>query len=324
MVLGFMGILYGFLTISFYDGEGLLIAENEYHCDLNQFNNGDEYLQSLKGVYSISNVTINDYYNTNANYDDTSRNDTFTLCDNNNVDASLIDRIDISLNYWDDDNYDNPTLVNYGVIYSFDIDRHAYTHNGYEDYLLDFTLIGGNWWTYRVNHNMLLSPYCAYRHGANIYHSTGEGISSIFYDTYMNDNTCSSLVASSGTCKFGVSIHLLGDTDLSDNSSLYSSGYNTGYNDGFNAGYNEGETDGTYAGYEDGYLYGYDIGFNEGENTANTYTFGNLFKSIVDTPIWFLQSLFGFSLFGQGETLMGIITSLITALIVIALVKKVF
>lgn len=108
------------------------------------------------------------------------------------------------------------------------------------------------------------------------------------------------------------------------NSTSYQEGYDVGHTDGYQAGQLQGFTEGQSRGYEDGYAYGYEIGYDEGVNDSNTYTFGNLFKSIVDTPIWFLQSLFGFSLFGEGETLIGIITSLITVLIVIALIKKVF
>ena len=104
----------------------------------------------------------------------------------------------------------------------------------------------------------------------------------------------------------------------------YNNGYDQGANDGYFDGYSAGNTAGVDAGYTAGQVAGYNAGYNDGVNTANQYSFDNLFKSIVDTPIWFLQSIMGFELFGTGTSLIAIVTSLVTLCLLIMLIKKVF
>lgn len=103
-------------------------------------------------------------------------------------------------------------------------------------------------------------------------------------------------------------------------------GYNTGYDDGFVTGYDAGNSEGYVTGYndgvEDGYTDGYSNGYHNGLGMASQGDFNTLFAAIADTPIRFLRGLFSFDLFGI--SVLSIVLSLITGLVVLYLVKKVW
>lgn len=113
--------------------------------------------------------------------------------------------------------------------------------------------------------------------------------------------------------------------------------YADGYESGYNNGYNDGNSDGSLEGYDNGYREGYDEGkddgldlgrlqgYNEGyvagaQSTGNP-SFMGLFTSIADTPILMIRRLFGFEIFGTSA--LAVVFSLLTAFIIIKIVKKV-
>ena len=98
--------------------------------------------------------------------------------------------------------------------------------------------------------------------------------------------------------------------------------YQDGYNLGYETGYSNGFTNGETSGYQNGYNTGYNTGLSDGLNMAQTSNFNSLFNAIADTPVLFMRSLFGFELFGMN--VFAIIMSLITGLIVIYVIKKVW
>lgn len=113
-----------------------------------------------------------------------------------------------------------------------------------------------------------------------------------------------------------------------DFDSVYTNGYNTGYtygnSDGYRTGYTEGvnsvDTQSYYLdGVNTGYWNGYAVGYQEGA-TAPTYTFGELFGSIADTPVLIIRGLFDFDFFGIN--LMTVVLSMFTALIALYIVRK--
>ena len=100
-------------------------------------------------------------------------------------------------------------------------------------------------------------------------------------------------------------------------------GYNSGFEEGYNQGYYDGRSDVGDAytnGYNNGYDNGRQVGFNEGVESAETYTFSNLFGSIADTPIIVVRSLFDFDLFVT--SMLTVVLSLFTALILFYLLRK--
>ena len=112
----------------------------------------------------------------------------------------------------------------------------------------------------------------------------------------------------------------IGSYMLDDPNYFYS--YQEGYYDGRADGYIEGQTYGESIGYQSGYTTGYNTGLSDGLNMAQTSNFNSLFNAIADTPVVFMRSLFGFELFGMN--VFAIIMSLITGLIVIYVIKKVW
>ena len=85
------------------------------------------------------------------------------------------------------------------------------------------------------------------------------------------------------------------------------------YNDGFTHGYDDG--------YNDGNTFGYNTGYTAGINATNNYTFINFFGAIADTPILYLRNLLGFQIFGVSA--MNVLMSMITACLVLYLLRKV-
>lgn len=118
-------------------------------------------------------------------------------------------------------------------------------------------------------------------------------------------------------------VHTIASDPMSSDTSDYQSGYDEGYNVGYENGHNDGTLDGYQDAYDDGYAHGHRDGYNYGYVTGlntTTYTFKDLFASVSDTPILMLRRLFGFELFGT--SLMTVFVSLITALIVLMILKK--
>lgn len=87
------------------------------------------------------------------------------------------------------------------------------------------------------------------------------------------------------------------------------------YNVGWQTGYNQGYTDGHTKGYADGY------GTALSELSEN-HTFMSLFNSVADTPLRFIYGLFNFDIFGT--SVLVVVMSLLTAIVVFAIVKKVW
>lgn len=88
------------------------------------------------------------------------------------------------------------------------------------------------------------------------------------------------------------------------------------WQDGYRVGYDEGVVDGKGEGYELGKADGY----QQGLATAEQGTFNHLFAAIADTPLRFIYGLFSFDLFGVSALV--IVMSLLTGVIVLAIVKK--
>lgn len=118
------------------------------------------------------------------------------------------------------------------------------------------------------------------------------------------------------------------DAKQSDEDTIYSIAYNNGYGYGVQDGYSNGYTDGANSvdtesyyldGVNTGYWNGYAVGYSEG-STAPTYTFGELFGSIADTPVLIVRGLFDFDFFGIN--LMTVVLSMFTALIALFIVRK--
>lgn len=105
--------------------------------------------------------------------------------------------------------------------------------------------------------------------------------------------------------------------------------YVSGYNNGYNEGYNNGYTEGTDLGYNGGYNIGYNLGYSEGEvigynhgvNSANEYTFNNLFASVIDAPVQALTGLLNFNILGVN--LYGFFTGLLTLCLILWVIKMI-
>lgn len=93
---------------------------------------------------------------------------------------------------------------------------------------------------------------------------------------------------------------------IDDGNTIYQDAYKTGYREGWNAGNDKGFND----------------GYQSGLNISQNASFMSLFNSIADTPLRFLYGLFNFDLFGV--SMLVIILSLLTFLVVFAIVKKVW
>lgn len=108
------------------------------------------------------------------------------------------------------------------------------------------------------------------------------------------------------------------DAGVSTNSG-YVSGYDAGYNIGYKAGTDYGNSLGYSSGYDAGQNVGYQNGYNKGINDSDSYTFYNLFGSVLDAPVNVFTSLFNFELLGVN--LLGLITGLFTLSFIILLLK---
>lgn len=87
--------------------------------------------------------------------------------------------------------------------------------------------------------------------------------------------------------------------------------YNVGWQTGYNQGYQDGHTQ--------GYADGYGTALNE---LSENHTFMSLFNSVADTPLRFIYGLFNFDIFGT--SVLVVVMSLLTAVVVFAIVKKVW
>lgn len=103
---------------------------------------------------------------------------------------------------------------------------------------------------------------------------------------------------------------------------------NTYYQQGYSDGSSAGDSAGFSRGYQSGYAYGYSVGertgFNDGLNSANTYSFLNLFGAIVDAPLQAFTGLFDFNLSFDGVNsfnLKGFFLALLSIAIVIAIIR---
>lgn len=90
-----------------------------------------------------------------------------------------------------------------------------------------------------------------------------------------------------------------------------SSQYTNAFNDGYSSGYNQGT--------HDGYAEGYGEALSAVSYNGN---FNALFNSVADTPLRFLYGLFSFDLFGTSCLM--IILSLLTAIFMFGLIKKIW
>ena len=102
----------------------------------------------------------------------------------------------------------------------------------------------------------------------------------------------------------------------------FGEGYDKGYADGYDNGVFDGKGQGYTEGYNNGKTEGYASGYQDGLALAQQGNFNTLFGAIADTPIIFLRSLFNFDLFGMNVFI--IIMSLITGIIIIYVIKKVW
>lgn len=88
----------------------------------------------------------------------------------------------------------------------------------------------------------------------------------------------------------------------------------------YQRGYDVGSSSGYKQGFNDGQEEGYQIGKQDGLQSANQGSWFNLFGAIADTPIRMLHGLFNFDLFGI--SVLSVVLTMLTALIVIGLIKK--
>lgn len=82
----------------------------------------------------------------------------------------------------------------------------------------------------------------------------------------------------------------------------------------YTAGYVAGES----AGYDNGYTAGYNTGFTAGSNSSSSFV-GLLFN-VIDTPIYYLTSLFNVEIFGL--KVYAVLLSLITGMVIVWVVRK--
>ena len=192
------------------------------------------------------------------------------------------------------------------------------------------------------NDNVIVSPYHIYLGYYDYWYNNGSTYtthSQEFYDLYANDHNF--LIEAD---------YVLYDDSIYDYESDYQDAYNNGYNqgasDGYSTGYYDGSRQGQEYAYNQGYNEGYQLGTEEGTSTGyqqgygvgkqvgyddaieeiaehgGIYTFGNLFGAIADTPILYIRQLLGFDVFGVGAV--NILMSMITAVIIIWILRKVF
>lgn len=109
------------------------------------------------------------------------------------------------------------------------------------------------------------------------------------------------------------------------NNPAFMAGQSYGASEGFDEGYKYGKLAGAEQGYgdglRDGKIVGFEEGYREGLKNAKELTFRGLIFAVVDAPVQVFSSMLNFNVLGIN--LLGFMTSILTIMIVIAVVKVV-
>lgn len=164
--------------------------------------------------------------------------------------------------------------------------------------------------------------------GSNVWYSTAKGMMGLDDDTPVMNIRIT--MVHEGQDFFNMSLRAFGVSIVNaENNPAYmaglSKGSSVGYKEGFVKGKEEGlelgRDDGYNEGLDDGEIIGFNKGYEKGLKNANEHTFRGLMFAVVDAPVQVFSSMLNFEVLGIN--LLGFLTSLLTIMIVVAVVKVV-